>query len=107
MLATMTNNFPTSGRQANGASDRRWIILVEDGRYSTLSRARDPDEDEIARAADGLARQGLSGWLAVMSGSAHADEMPTFLEVRQLGAPKVKFQDAVLACRTNLASTQS
>ncbi len=94
-------------RQAGGASDRRWIILVEDGRYLTLSRARDPDEDEIARAADGLARQGLSGWLAVMSSSSYAGGTPTFLEVRQLGAPKVRFQDAVLACQTNLATPQS
>lgn len=51
----------THGRQADGSSGRRWIILVEDGRYSTLGRASDPSEQEIRRAEEALREQGLSG----------------------------------------------
>ena len=93
-----------AGRQYNGLSDRRWIVLTEDGRYATLGRARDPGEGEIVRAEDGLKRQGLSGWLAVMSGTEYTKEMPTFLEIRRLGQPTSSFEDAVKACEAAIVS---
>lgn len=73
-------------------------MLIEDGRYSTLSRARDPEEDDIDRAEEGLQRQGRAGWLAIMSGTEYTDTMPTFLEVRPFGHPTVRFDDAVRLC---------
>lgn len=48
-------------RQVTGESDRRWIVLIEDGRCATLGRARDPSEDEIVRAESSLKVQGLAG----------------------------------------------
>lgn len=73
-------------------------MLTEDGRYATLGRARDPEENDINRAEEGLQRQGVAGWLAVMSGTEYIDVMPTFMEVRPLGKPTGRFDDAVKAC---------
>jgi hypothetical protein len=88
-------------RQANGLSDRRWIVLCEDGRSSTLSRERDPDDAEIARAEGALKAQGLAGWLAIQSHSSYvATVRPDILEVRALGAPTTLFADAVEAFRS-------
>ena len=92
------------GRQITGESDRRWIVLTEDGRYSTLGRARDPGEDEIIQAERGLQARGVAGWLAVMSGTEYTDDLPTFLEVRPLGQPTAMFGDAVKACKAAILS---
>jgi hypothetical protein len=92
------------GRQDNSDSDRRWIVLTEDGRYATIGRARDPGEDDIVRAEDGLKAQGLAGWLAAMSGTEYAKVTPTFLEVRPLGKPTSSFEDAVRACEAAIRS---
>lgn len=86
-----------SVRQADGSSDRRWVVLCEDGRASTLGRARDPDEADICRAEDALRAQGLAGWLAVQSHSVYAEVPPTFIEVKPLGSPTSAFTDAVKA----------
>ena len=82
------------GRQADGSSDRRWIILAEDGRSSIIGRARDPSEADIDAAEASLARNGTGGWLAVMSGSQYSRELPTLLEVRPLNNPAVPFARA-------------
>ena len=85
-------------RQADGSSDRRWIVLIEDGRYVTISRALDPDQSDIARIEASLAVQGLSGWLAVQSHSAHVEgSPPEIMKVRPLGKPTAAFSDAVAA----------
>jgi hypothetical protein len=96
-------NHP-SVRQADGSSDRRWVVLCEDGRVSTLGRARDPDEEDIRRAEDGLRAQGLAGWLAVQSHSAYAEPPPTFIEVRPLGTPTVTFTEAVAAFHLRMSA---
>lgn len=92
-----TANKVLANRQLNGLSDRRWIVLTEDGRYSTIGRFGDPSEEEIARLESGLKAQGLAGWLAVQSHSRFAKMAPTVIEVRPLGIPKVLFSDAVTA----------
>jgi hypothetical protein len=79
--------YVVAGRQANGASDRRWVVLTESGEYVTLSRARDPTEAEIQTAESNLRHLGTKGWLAIMSGSRYAPETPTLLEVRALAEP--------------------
>lgn len=94
----LSSSSPPPGRQADGSSDRRWIILCEDGRFSTLGRARDPSKEDVENAEVGLKAQGLAGWLAVMSGSQYATNVPSFIEVRPLACPTTEFSDAVGLC---------
>ena len=77
------------------ALERRWIILADDGRHVTIGRMTDPTEEEIMAAVEALSRQGLGGWLAVMEGSYHQRRSTVdLLEVRQLGAPRVDWDEA-------------
>lgn len=91
-------------RQEDGSSDRRWVILAEDGRYSTIGRASDPTDAEVEEAEDALRRQGLSGWLAVMSGSAYGSKMPSLMAVRSLASPTRHWEDASAACLAAIAA---
>ena len=50
-------------------SERRWIILAQDGRHVTMGRAAPPSEAEVEAAATALAAQGLAGWLATLDGN--------------------------------------
>lgn len=50
------------------AAERRWIILASDGRHVTLGRSAAPNEEEVARAAAGLAAAGLAGWYVILDG---------------------------------------
>ncbi|BFL64905.1 hypothetical protein ACX4M5_15270 [Roseomonas mucosa] len=74
------------------AKNPRWIVLVADGRYSTIGRHREPDADDIARIEDGLRHAGVSGWLAIMSQSAYSPGLPEVVEVRPLGDPSEPFE---------------
>ena len=49
-------------------SERRWIILAQDGRHVTLGRAAPPSAAGVEAAAAALAAQGLAGWLATLEG---------------------------------------
>ena len=49
-------------------TQRRWIILAQDGRHVTLGRAAPPSAAEVEAAAAALATQGLAGWLATLEG---------------------------------------
>lgn len=40
-------------------SERRWIILAQDGRHVTMGRAAPPSEAEVEAAATALVAQGL------------------------------------------------
>lgn len=93
-------NALPADRQADGSSDRRWVILCEDGRSATLSRAGDPSEDDILRAEEALKSQGLRGWLAIQSHSQYTKVFPTFIEVRRLASPCGSFAEAVAALRS-------
>jgi hypothetical protein len=88
-------------RQQDGSSDRRWVILLEDGRVSALGRARDPSDEEVALAEGALAKQGISGWLAIQSHSIHASSFPTFMAARPMGTPRTTFEEAVDLLRRN------
>jgi hypothetical protein len=101
------NRTSAPGRQADGSSDRRWIVLTEDGRYATLGRARDPSDDDVSQAEDSLRRQGAAGWLAVMSGSAYAPELPTVIEVRPLADPTRTFAEAAEAFRKQIEAQRA
>ena len=91
------------GRRTDGSSDRRWVVLAEDGRYVTLGRATDPTASEIDTAEAGLRSTGLRGYLAVLSGSSYGVEPPQILLVRPLaGAPSEGFPAACKAFRRQI-----
>jgi hypothetical protein len=98
-------------RRDDGTSDRRWVIVSEDGRYVTIGRAVDPTEDELQLAEAALRRQGLAGWLAVMSGSAYGESVPSLLAVRALASPTKPWHEVSSAWLTliekNRSSTES
>jgi hypothetical protein len=98
------NGRHSADRQEDGTSDRRWVVVSEDGRYSTLGRASDPTDLQIEAAAAALREQGLAGWLAVMSGSPYGKKMPTLMEVRPLASPTRPWQDAAAACLAAIAA---
>jgi hypothetical protein len=77
--------------------DPRWVLLTESGEYSILGRHREPSEEDIAAAEVALAQAGRSGWLAVMSHSAHTRAKPELLMVRPLRDPRLPFEAAVQA----------
>jgi hypothetical protein len=74
-------------------------VLGEDGRYVTIGRANDPSDDVILTAESALRAQGVSGWLAIMSGSEYGPEIPALLEVRPLAGPRAPFSAAAEAFR--------
>ncbi len=87
--------------------DPRWILLVDNGEYSTLSRHREPDADDIAGAEKGLRQASKAGWLAVMSHSAYEATIPELIMVRQLCDPEISFDQAVQLFQKRLSQSQS
>ena len=85
-------------RQEDGSSDRRWVIVSEDGQYTTIGRASDPTDGQIRDAENALRRQGLAGWLAVMSGSAYGTNLPSLMAVRPLASPIKSWNEVSAAC---------
>ena len=88
----------TPSHDLDRQSDRRWVIVSEDGRYTTIGRSTDPTENELLEAEDAMRRQGIAGWLAVMSGSAYGAEVPSLMNVRPLASPTKSWADASAAC---------
>ena len=85
-------------RQEDGRSDRRWVVMTDDGSMSTLGRATDPTKEELASVQDSLAARGIGGWLAVQSHSFdRAPPPPTFVCVRRLGPSGLSFEHAAAA----------
>jgi hypothetical protein len=78
-------------------TEKRWIVLSQDGRHVTLGRHTDPSEEEIARAAEGLRSSGVGGWLAVTEGGYYTRGAVSILEVRELVPSPVAWRDAVRA----------
>jgi hypothetical protein len=93
-----TSGEMSADRQKDGSSDRRWVIVAEDGRYSTVGRASDPTDAEIRQAEDALRAQGLAGWLVVMSGSAYGTEVPSLVAVRPLASPTKPWDEVSAVC---------
>ena len=83
-------------RQEHESSDRRWVVMTDDGAVSTLGRATDPTQEELARVEEMLAAQGVGGWLAIQSHSVYrGPPPPTFVEVRRLGRDGRPFEDVI------------
>ena len=76
-------------------SERRWLILTEDGRHSWLGRASDPQDVEIVQVETSLRASGLAGWLAVSEGSYYSKEAMSLIQVRALAGPTQSWDDAV------------
>ena len=76
-------------------SERRWLILGEDGRHVWMGRHTDPTEEEILTAEALLAAQSISGWLAVSNGDywSRASDF-RLLPVRPLANPSKPFDEA-------------
>lgn len=87
--------------------DPRWILLVDNGEYSTLSRHREPDADDIAGAEKALRQASKAGWLAVMSHSAYEATIPELIMVRRLCDPEISFDQAVQLFQKRLSQSQS
>jgi hypothetical protein len=88
------------------ARDPRWILLLDNGEYSSLSRHREPDADDIAAVEKALRQASRSGWLAVMSHSAYEAATPELLMVRPLCDPKRTFDEVVQSFQQRLKKSQ-
>ena len=87
--------------------ERRWIVVVPDGRFTTLGRDSDPSDDEVKAAEHGLRTQGLAGWLAVMEGNPYLGAAPRLMEVRPLAEPSSPFSEASAACVASLMAQRA
>lgn len=66
-------------------SERRWIILAQDGRHVTMGRAAPPSAAEVEGAATALAAQGLAGWLATLDGNYWSRRRVALAPLQMLG----------------------
>jgi hypothetical protein len=66
-------------------SERRWIILAQDGRHVTMGCAAPPSEAEVEAAAAALAAQGLAGWLATLDGNYWSRRRVALAPAQMLG----------------------
>ena len=80
-------------------SERRWIILSDDGRHVTIGRHTDPTPDEIARSGDALKAIGSGGWLAVMEGVYYGRRPVRLMQVSMVAPTAVLWDSAVEAFR--------
>ena len=91
-------------RQEDGSSDRRWVLVTDGGAISTLGRAADPTENELARIEETLCANGVGGWLAIQSHSFYrSPPPPTFVAVRRLGVEGISFEDVVATALRSVA----
>jgi len=67
------------------ATERRWIVLAQDGRHVTMGRAAPPTEAEVEAAAAALTAQGLAGWLATLDGNYWTRRRVSLAPVQMLG----------------------
>lgn len=90
-------------------SERRWMVLAEDGRHVWIGRHTDPSPEEIASVEASLSAQGLAGWIAVAAGGYYWRRRSRIVlsEVQPLGTPLVPFGDAALAFESLRAAALS
>ncbi|MGI9126577.1 MAG: hypothetical protein ACR2IG_00065 [Roseomonas sp.] len=66
-------------------TETRWIVLSAGGRHVSLGRS-EPSEAEVMAASDTLAAQGLSGWLARLTGDYYSRQKVTLEPLQRIGA---------------------
>lgn len=69
-------------------AERRWVVLGGDGRHVSVGRYTDPSEEEIQRMEQDLHSQGLTGWLAIVSGDYYGPGQIEIVQVRPLVVPQ-------------------
>jgi hypothetical protein len=74
--------------------EKRWIVLAEDGRHTTVGRHSDPTEEELSDARRGLTAASLGGWLALTEGTYYSRGAMNIILKRELAPAKVKFDHA-------------
>jgi hypothetical protein len=60
------------------STETRTVILASDGRFVTLGRYSEPTAEELSAATAALAAQGVSAWLATMTGNPYTARRWTF-----------------------------
>ncbi|MBS1069743.1 hypothetical protein [Gluconobacter cerinus] len=74
---------------------KRWMIIAEDGRHTTLGQHRSPTEEEIVQVTASLSADGLGGWLVLGNGDYYQSRKPFDLEkVRQVSDSRVPWEVA-------------
>lgn len=78
------------------------MYLGSDGRHVIAGRHSDPEEEEIKAAGEGIAAQGLSGWLTIREGDYYSPRAKvTVMKVRSLTPVEGDWDAAVRAFETN------
>lgn len=97
-MYNLTTNENRPFKMTSGTRERRWIILAEDGRHSTIGRHTDPSEAELVNVANALTASGQGGWLAVTEGQYYLphDRIAVML-VRELSPTHTPWETAVEA----------
>lgn len=78
------------------ASDRRYLLISSDGRYTTLSRDTVPDEETIDIATEGLDSVGMAGWLVMSEGDYRGDDPLILIPIRLLTAVSDDWEAAAI-----------
>ena len=81
------------------STETRTVILASDGRFVTLGRYSEPTAEELSAATAALAAQGVTAWLATMTGNPYTARRWTF-ENRGLLAGAGDFAAAVATFQT-------
>ena len=64
--------------------ERRYLLVSEDGRHTTLGREVEPDQEALDTAAEGLDSLGMAGWLVLSEGRYYSGEVVALLPIRRL-----------------------
>ena len=78
--------------------ERRYLLIAEDGRHTTLGRATEPDQEALDTAAEGLDSLGLAGWYVLTEGRYYSPEDAiTLLPIRRLTSAEGDWDAAAAA----------
>jgi hypothetical protein len=79
--------------------EKRWIVLMSDGRHVSIGRHTDPSPSELDAIAANLRQAGAGGWLAVMEGTYYGRRSVELLMVRELVPAEATWEEAVRTFR--------
>jgi hypothetical protein len=64
--------------------EKRWIVVTQDGRHSTIGRHSDPTADELDTISGQLDSARIAAWLAISEGAYYGAGAITLMMVRRL-----------------------
>jgi hypothetical protein len=83
-------------RQEDGRSDRRWVVMTDDGSMSALGRLADlTEEDSLLSKTPLQPKDAATGWQSRATPVIAEPPPPTFVGVRRLGRDGIAFEDVV------------